>query len=110
MGETREWGSREEVGFETRDGVQSALKRSGDSSIFLRAWLCPACQVSDQALQSPLLLHVLRTGGETEAGEKGGKDPVLGLPATNSRGGKRSATSSTPFASLTSSCRHLLGR
>ena len=59
MGETHEWDSGEETGFQTRDGVRLAIKKSGGSSIFLRVGLHPACQVSDQAVQSPLWLRVL---------------------------------------------------
>lgn len=108
MGETREWDGREEVGFKTRDRVQLAIKKSGDSSIFLRVWLHPACQISDQAVLSPFLFHVLHVEKlRLERRVRRTLCPVC--PPASSRGGKRSATSSTPFASLASSCGHLLG-
>jgi len=79
MGETCEWDSREEMGFKTRVRVQLAMK-SGDSSIFLRVWLHPACRISDQAIRSPLLLHVLWV--EKQAGGGSEKDHVPSLPTS----------------------------
>lgn len=103
MGETHEWDSREEIGFNTRDRVQLANEKSGDSSIFLYVWLLPACQISDQAVPSPMLLHVLRVEKLRMKRRVGRTLRRVCLPG-NSRGEKRSATFSAAFASLTSSC------
>lgn len=109
MGETREWDSREEIGFETGDRVQLAIKKSGDSNIFLHVWLHPACQISDQAVWSPLLLHVLRVE-KLRLERRVGRTLCPFCPPANSRSGKRRAASSAPSASLTFSCGRLLGR
>ncbi|XP_055581982.1 ribosome-binding protein 1-like [Falco cherrug] len=76
-GETREWDSAEETGFQTRDGLRLAVKKSGGSSIFLRVGLHPACQVSDQAVRSPLLLRVSWVKN-LSVERRVGKDPVPG--------------------------------
>lgn len=104
MGETHEWDSREKIGFKTRDRVQLGTKKSGDSSIFLCVWMHPACQISDRAVRSLLLLHALRVE-KLRVERRVGRTLCPDCLPANSRGGKRS--SSTPFASLTCSCGHL---
>lgn len=81
MGATRERDSREEIGSETQDRVQLAIKENADSSIFLCVRSHPACQISEQAGTVSAAAPCV-PGGETEAGEEGGKDPVPALPVS----------------------------
>lgn len=105
MGATRERDSREEIGSETQDRVQLAIKENADSSIFLCVRSHPACQISEQAVPSPLLLRVFQVE-KLRLERKVGRTLCPLCPSASSR----NATSSAPFASLTSSCGHLLGR